>query len=428
MPAPFPDLTPMHGEPVHVDATAWPTSDLANDSPEVLAPAPDLEEILAINRLARISEPQLPEAVASEMAPTVEPEADPAGAWPIATEPGLEAGAPQEGVPDTDEAELAEAETFAELVADAEDWPVEAVAAQPASEALPAGVDERAAAASLRTAALLAKFRPGQNIDAELAAYEASVGAGPAVDAPTTEGVAEPIEVAAEPIAADEPDWVEPAIVAAVLAAPEPEPEPELVAAFDTVAPVAEPVAVEAAAPVEEVPAEIATDAPDERAAVAAALAAAASAAARAEPAPEPKREPAAPPPAPEPVRADRVEQPTWRIVAPDVPAVPTNGHDQADQGLPAAASASPLPPAPPKPEWPANPQWPVAAPNAALLATRPTSTSAANDALWAASARDVVAHPRGTPGGGVQSCSSCGLSLSATARFCRRCGSRQGG
>jgi ribosomal protein L40E len=29
--------------------------------------------------------------------------------------------------------------------------------------------------------------------------------------------------------------------------------------------------------------------------------------------------------------------------------------------------------------------------------------------------------------GGGVQSCVSCGLPLSATARFCRRCGSRQG-
>jgi ribosomal protein L40E len=27
----------------------------------------------------------------------------------------------------------------------------------------------------------------------------------------------------------------------------------------------------------------------------------------------------------------------------------------------------------------------------------------------------------------GVQPCSSCGLSLSATARFCRRCGTRQG-
>ncbi len=456
MPAPFPDLTPMHGEPVHVDATAWPTSDLATDSPDVLAPAPDLEEILAINRLARISESQPGEAVPPEMAPAVEAEADPAGAWPIATEPGLEAAASIEAVPDTDEAALAEADSFAEPVADAEVLPVEAVAAQPAIEEPPAGVHERAAAATLRTAALLAKFRPGQNIDAELAAYEASVGPEPAVEAPTTEGVAEPIEAAAEPIAA-EPAGVEPAIVAAVLAAPEPEPEPvaarekraaaaaalaaasaaaarverapepELVAAFDTAAPVEEPVAVEAAAPVEEVPAEIATEAPDERAAAAAALAAAAAAAARV----EPEREPTAPPPAPEPVRADLVEQPTWRIVAPDAPAVPTNGHDQADQGLPAAASASPLPPAPPAPpapEWPANPQWPVAAPNAALLATRQTSTSAANDALWAASARDVVAHPQGAPGGGVQSCSSCGLSLSATARFCRRCGSRQGG
>jgi peptide/nickel transport system permease protein len=36
---------------------------------------------------------------------------------------------------------------------------------------------------------------------------------------------------------------------------------------------------------------------------------------------------------------------------------------------------------------------------------------------------RDVLARS----GSGVQACVSCGLPLSATARFCRRCGSRQG-
>jgi len=51
---------------------------------------------------------------------------------------------------------------------------------------------------------------------------------------------------------------------------------------------------------------------------------------------------------------------------------------------------------------------------------------------LWAASAREVLsgdarptqasAVPSPTP----QPCVNCGLSLSANARFCRRCGTRQ--
>ena len=50
-------------------------------------------------------------------------------------------------------------------------------------------------------------------------------------------------------------------------------------------------------------------------------------------------------------------------------------------------------------------------------------------EALWAESNREVVTTP-GAPGkaasGGVQPCVSCGLSLSGTARFCRRCGTLQ--
>jgi hypothetical protein len=61
------------------------------------------------------------------------------------------------------------------------------------------------------------------------------------------------------------------------------------------------------------------------------------------------------------------------------------------------------------------------------MLAQRTVSPSAAMEALWVASARDVVAPTQDGPAGGVQSCNSCGLSLSANARFCRRCGTRQG-
>jgi len=127
---------------------------------------------------------------------------------------------------------------------------------------------------------------------------------------------------------------------------------------------------------------------------------------------PAPSAEPAE---APAPV--DAVEQPTWRVVAPDVAEAP-----------PAAW--------PDAPAWPASPpqatpsrraSGPAAAPWASRLATaRPEPGS-----VWAASSQEVLAAPGaiapGRPGmPAVQACVSCGLSLSANARFCRRCGSRQ--
>ena len=48
---------------------------------------------------------------------------------------------------------------------------------------------------------------------------------------------------------------------------------------------------------------------------------------------------------------------------------------------------------------------------------------AAQNASFWAASARAVAA---ATGHVGVQNCGQCGLSLSANARFCRRCGTRQ--
>jgi ribosomal protein L40E len=64
-----------------------------------------------------------------------------------------------------------------------------------------------------------------------------------------------------------------------------------------------------------------------------------------------------------------------------------------------------------------------------ALLANR--ANRASSEGLWAASAQEVLAQPpsaqSAAASAGVQPCSNCGLSLSATARFCRRCGTRQG-
>ena len=126
----------------------------------------------------------------------------------------------------------------------------------------------------------------------------------------------------------------------------------------------------------------------------------------------------------------DRVEQPTWRIVAPDAPS----------SGTPPTGPPS-EPATPAAPQWPAQPEWPSQGRAAAGLPFlgRPAQPTGTLESLWAESAREVVSAPVSTPApmtlggtparatGGVQPCVSCGLSLSATARFCRRCGSSQG-
>jgi hypothetical protein len=125
--------------------------------------------------------------------------------------------------------------------------------------------------------------------------------------------------------------------------------------------------------------------------------------------------------------RDDLVFQPTWQIVAPEAPT--------SDQ-VPASTPQSPT--APPdtiaatvEPQWPAQPEWPrpPSADGLPFLG-RPAAASGGMEALWAESAREVATvGPAASPKimGGVQPCVSCGLSLSANARFCRRCGTQQG-
>jgi len=64
------------------------------------------------------------------------------------------------------------------------------------------------------------------------------------------------------------------------------------------------------------------------------------------------------------------------------------------------------------------------AAPTSAeLTLMQEKNVAAARGSFWEASAREVAgAHSQI----GVQACGECGLSLSASARFCRRCGTRQ--
>jgi ribosomal protein L40E len=63
------------------------------------------------------------------------------------------------------------------------------------------------------------------------------------------------------------------------------------------------------------------------------------------------------------------------------------------------------------------------AAPGPAELAALGETAPAVSRGFWDASAREVAAAMTQV---GVQSCGECGLSLSASARFCRRCGTRQ--
>ena len=131
----------------------------------------------------------------------------------------------------------------------------------------------------------------------------------------------------------------------------------------------------------------------------------------------------------------DVVAQPTWSILAPDPRPVTESPGPLADgpaptiEPVPAAAQAVPPPSA--EPSWPAQPQWPSAQSSAGLpFLGRPSVPTGGVDALWAESSQAVSAPLVGTdkPAGGVQPCTSCGLSLSASARFCRRCGTSQVG
>jgi hypothetical protein len=337
--------------------------------------------------------------------------------WPTADQAAIAAAGADTAAPESTVAEPTSTEPIAASIADvaaaidlAQDaTPIEdAASASSTDEPLPPTVEGRTGLGNTRTADLLRRFRPGQNIDAELEAYEAEADretAEPepiAADEPVAAAevevdavAAEPEFVAAEPeLVATEPEFVaeapEPEPVAAA-----PEPEPELVAAAEP-EPEPEPTA---AAPEPVVPAPIPAPAPVWPA-------------------------PASPPIAPDQPREDRIQQPTWQIFAPDAgPAV----NQPLDGTLPPVAPAQPPPAASADPQWPIRPDQ-IESPAMALLTSRKAGSP--SDALWAASAQEVLARPASAPATavtGVQPCSSCGLSLSATARFCRRCGTRQG-
>ncbi len=266
-----------------------------------------------------------------------------------------------------------------------------------------------------QTGGLLERFRPGENMDARLDAFEPVRRAEPTAQ---PEVVAEP-EAVAEAEAFGAPENVVETPVepqAAAEMSPISEPEPEMVAEPEFVA---EPQAVAELEPggVEPVAAEAAVATEPEFVAVPEPVAT--------EPEFVAAPEPVAAEPVPETPVVDIVPQPTWRMVAPDPAAeAPVVHPAEPSPTLPAAATAA-APNA--EPQWPTRPEWLGGTPAAGLpFLGRAATPQGGLEALWAESTREVAAPTSGRVAGGVQPCVSCGLSLSANARFCRRCGASQ--
>ncbi len=384
------------------------------------------EALAAEAEAAQAAEAEAAQAAEAEAAQAAEAEAAQAAEAEAAARAAALAPAPAEEIDDDVAQAVADAERARRAVEAAS---AAAVATSALSAPDQAGADDdRAAAAAAKTTDLLGRFRPGRKDEpAEPRPTTDGPAEGATADLPAAATTGRPVESPAPTIS----------LSAAALAADEAveelrragfETEPALAPADET--PTDEPVAAEPVVtePVVAEPTPLAVVAEPETTPAAEPVA---------EPAPPISVEPTRPEPAPAapptPRRDDRVETPVWQIVAPEAveptPSVPTpmpqpagapqpnasvapsNG---ASQGAPGSAPQWPTPTTTPPPQWPMptsqpSPRWPAGA--AAPVAD-----------MWAASSQDVLSRP----GSGVSACVSCGLPLSAAARFCRRCGSAQ--
>ena len=247
--------------------------------------------------------------------------------------------------------------------------------------------------------ALLNTFQPGTSLDDAIAAYEAAV-----TSARQAAGSPAPVRA------------VTPAPTPAPVAGPEPEPEPEPIVSSTHEAGVAAPVPVPV--PVAGPEPELIVSSTHE-AGVAAPAPAEAEAAA---PAPSVHEQVAAPTPYLDAVRPAAAAAPNdeplaiphapagedprfgaWRIVAPEIAAA-------------APSAASQQPPA----------QAFSAAGFAARMSGVTPAAAPAHQPPSGAAHAGAAAAGRVQPPGGANACVNCGLSLSANARFCRKCGTRQ--
>jgi hypothetical protein len=337
-------------------------------------------------------------------------------AWPTA-DLATGNGHPALAWPDV---ELARAAPQAELEAEGEAFLAEVVEPEPATEPEVAGEPEA---------------------EAEPEAAESEVAAEPEIGAEAqpeewAEPEPEPVEVAALV------PYEEPELQPAATAEP-PEPEPALTIVWDADAPfelepipvAPEPEPIEVAAEVEPEPIEVAAEVEPPVAVETEPepVEIAAEVAAEPEPEPPPSVEPEPPQPAapaPRPIRP--ISETLLRIPRP-TPAEPAPAQVAAQDETPELAARRAkldllgLGDPGEGPVAEAGKVLPYRSRGAAVhpteLARRGAASLQAVPGFWEASAREVAGAMTNV---GVQSCGQCGLSLSATARFCRRCGTRQ--
>ena len=325
-------------------------------------------------------------------------------------------------------------------------WSAAAVVMDAAQDDAPATKPSIVEKGAAQTGGLLRRFRPGQNLDAELEAYEreqatrrsrtsSSLSWSPPSPTGRRARGRSPSRVVAEP------DVAEPEAVASIA-----EPEPELVAEPEPVAEAAAVAAVAAVIAEPEVVAEPESprsrrpprspSQPPRRPEVAA------------EPESSPQSTPS-PTSQPSPSRSRRrarVAAAAAEVVAEPAaadrrrrPADLADRRAGPDRRAPAARAAAPIA-QPPRPQR--DPAGRAAVAGTTRMAGRPRpaaglpflddppTPTGGIEALWAAvgprSRRTAGRPAAGATAGGVQPCVSCGLSLSATARFCRRCGTPQ--
>ncbi len=353
-------------------------------------------------------------------------------AWPAvdlpAPEEAAQAEATDSGEGALEAVETAPAEDVAELAPEPTAAPPEEAAAAPATASA-----EPAAAPGLA----LKGLRLGESLDDAIAAYEA------AHQPDDLAGVAETEPVAGIPAVAGAPETT----------SPEAEPVGDAALAGDAALDAAEPTGAPLVGPAP------ATALPGPGVAEAAAPAAvepqpkgeAASPAAGAPEAAVEMEAPLEPPPpphlfprtAPAPIPAPQAPEPIAATAAPEEPAespaaAPAPSPDSKTSEALAPGWLTVAPDDGSAPAWPRQPSWPTNSRpmEGATLAGRRLVPSADAASQWAASAReDMSAGPVATTSPGrepaatptPQPCVQCGLSLSANARFCRRCGARQG-
>jgi len=366
---------------------AWPTADVLRSdtvitsAAEWLAPigAPEPEAEAAAPELALTAAapevPPGPTAIAPEIAPestAAAPEVPPEAAEAIAPEPEAETAAP----------ELA----LTAIPPDIELTSEELAAIQGA----------------------LARHVPGPGETRSVASAQVVGGSAPTEHAPGTGAASEPARAATASSLPAEPVANARAATRSLLRRFRPRSE----RAMPTATPLASEDLAPAASPAKELApqAELAPAAAPGPGAAADLLRPAAVEAAA--PLPEPAAAAAPTEAAPATPPGDHVAQPIWRIVAPE--------------------SGTPAEPPPTPGRWiapPAGGRRSADAVPSAPWAARVATARPLESPVWAASSNDILA--AGSPGAArpvsIQTCVTCGLSLSANARFCRRCGSRQG-